>query len=211
MSNEESRETIEKLLKSAKKEFIEKGYMKASLRNICKDAGVTTGALYFFFQDKEDLFAKVVGRPLQELRSVLESHMLEEISELKDYVPGRTIDLEEDMQAAAQIVKLLFKYKEEYELLITKSQGSQFEHIIDEVADDLNKHYLELFAGMKGYSSKRQMTNEDKFVVHWMAHDQVEAFIHLLTHCKTEKEALKQLKGMFGYIIGGWFGVLENT
>ena len=114
MSNEESRETIEKLLMSAKKEFIEKGYMKASLRNICKDAGVTTGALYFFFQDKEDLFAKVVGRPLQELRNVLNSHMLEEISELKDYVPGRPIDLEEDMQAAAQIVKLLFKYKDEY-------------------------------------------------------------------------------------------------
>ena len=211
MSYEESKETIEKLLLSAKKEFIEKGYMKASLRNICRDAGVTTGALYFFFQDKEDLYAKVVGKPLMELQTVLKSHMLEEISELKDYVPGRPVDIEEDMEAAAKIVKLLFKYKDEYELLITKSQGSRFENIVDETADELNKHYVELFAGMKGYSSKRQMTAEDKFAVHFMAHDQVDIFIHLLTHCRDEKEALRQLKGMFAYIIGGWFGVLNNS
>ena len=51
----DERETKDKLLISAKQEFLEKGYQKASLRNICKNAGVTTGALYFFFQDKEDL------------------------------------------------------------------------------------------------------------------------------------------------------------
>ena len=48
----ENKETRKKLLECAKKEFLAKGYMKASLRNICKDAGVTTGALYFFFKDK---------------------------------------------------------------------------------------------------------------------------------------------------------------
>ena len=39
-------ETREKLLKSALAEFSEKGYMKASLRKICADAGVTTCLLY---------------------------------------------------------------------------------------------------------------------------------------------------------------------
>lgn len=50
------RETKEKLLASAKSEFLKKGYMKASLRKICANAEVTTDALYFFFKDKEDLF-----------------------------------------------------------------------------------------------------------------------------------------------------------
>ena len=45
----ENKETRQHLLECAKREFLEKGYMKASLRNICKEAGVTTGALYFFF------------------------------------------------------------------------------------------------------------------------------------------------------------------
>ena len=40
----------------AKEEFMEKGYNKASLRSICSKAGITTGALYFFFENKEDLY-----------------------------------------------------------------------------------------------------------------------------------------------------------
>ena len=46
-------ETKERLLACAKKEFVEKGYAKASLRAICREAGVTTGALYFFFQRRK--------------------------------------------------------------------------------------------------------------------------------------------------------------
>ena len=60
-------ETREKLLESAMAEFSENGYMKASLRKICADAGVTTGALYFFFKNKNDLFKAIVDEPLKEL------------------------------------------------------------------------------------------------------------------------------------------------
>ena len=63
MDNE--KETKKRLQECAMKEFSEKGYMKASLRNICKEAGVTTGALYFFFKDKEDLFASLVDEPIR--------------------------------------------------------------------------------------------------------------------------------------------------
>lgn len=41
-------ETRQRLIDSAKKEFFENGFAKASLRKICTNAGVTTGALYFF-------------------------------------------------------------------------------------------------------------------------------------------------------------------
>ena len=211
MGNDNSKETVEKLLISAKKEFAEKGYMKASLRNICKDAGVTTGALYFFFKDKNDLFRGVVGGPMTELKECIEYHMSAELEEVDDYIPGKPIDLEDDMAAASGAVKILFKHKDVFELLITKAQGSSFENAVDEIADIMNRHYEDMFWHMKGYKSKKQMTKEDKFIVHWMSHDQVEIFVHLLTHCKTEKEAQKQLRGMFSYIIGGWFGVLNNT
>ena len=61
----QDKETRSKLLQSAREEFVEKGYMKASLRNICKNAGVTTGALYFFFEDKAALFDAVIGEAVQ--------------------------------------------------------------------------------------------------------------------------------------------------
>ena len=211
MGNDNTKETVDKLLKSAKKEFTEKGYMKASLRNICKEAGVTTGALYFFFKDKDDLFRGVVGASMAELKSVIESHMSIEEEDIKNYSPGMNIDLEDDLAAAAEVVKTLYKYKEEFELVISGSQGSSFENAIDDMADLMNNHYTEMFWHMKGYKSKKHMTKEDKFIVHWMSHDQVDIFVHLLTHCPNEKEALKQLKGMFSYITGGWFGVINNA
>ncbi len=204
------KETKSKLIESAKKEFMEKGYMKASLRDICKNAGVTTGAMYFVFKDKDDLFAAVVGEPLNKLKNIIESHMSEELGIIDKYEPGVKYNLQDDKEAAIQTVKILFRYKDEYELLITKSQGSSFENVIDDIADMLNNHYCKLFRAMKGYASKRQMTKEDKFIVHWMAHDQVDLFVHLLTHCKNEKDALAQLSGMLNYLIGGWFAVIGN-
>ena len=71
----DDRETKEKLLASAEHEFMEKGYQGASLRNICKNAGVTTGALYFFFKDKDDIFASLVAPVLGSIRTMMEAHM----------------------------------------------------------------------------------------------------------------------------------------
>ena len=75
----DERETKEKLLQSAKAEFIAKGYQGASLRTICKNSGVTTGALYFFFKDKDDLFTSLVAPQINTLKSVLIEHMRQEL------------------------------------------------------------------------------------------------------------------------------------
>ena len=58
------------LLASAKREFLEKGYAHASLRRICEGANVTTGALYFFFRNKEELFESLVEKPVREFQAL---------------------------------------------------------------------------------------------------------------------------------------------
>ncbi len=50
----------ETLLDEAKKEFLQCGYKDASLRNIAKNANMTTGAIYRRYSDKEALFDAVV-------------------------------------------------------------------------------------------------------------------------------------------------------
>lgn len=45
--------TLERIHAAAQAEFLEKGYQGASLRNIVKTAGVTTGALYGYYDSKE--------------------------------------------------------------------------------------------------------------------------------------------------------------
>ena len=39
-----------------------KGYERASLRVISKDAGFTVQLIYFYFKNKDDLFRAVVGK-----------------------------------------------------------------------------------------------------------------------------------------------------
>lgn len=66
-----SADTREKLLAAAAREFSAHGYDGASLRQICSVAGVTTGALYFFFKNKEDLFRTVVAPVTEPVAAVL--------------------------------------------------------------------------------------------------------------------------------------------
>ena len=50
-------DTHTKILDCGKKHFLKNGFEKASLRDICKDAGVTTGAFYRHFNDKNELLS----------------------------------------------------------------------------------------------------------------------------------------------------------
>ena len=219
---ENEKETKKKLLKCAMKEFSEKGYMKASLRNICKEAGVTTGALYFFFKDKEDLFGNLVDGPLMNLEKIIDNHFYEEAAATKEVTKkadGKSISVadlaaaqgfEDDMVIARMVIKYLFKEKAAFDLLLTKSQGSIYENLVDRIIDKVEVHYTQMFIAMKGYKSKRELTKEDKFFIHWMSHDHIEIFIHIVTHCKTADEGERHMKNMMAYMIGGWFGVINS-
>lgn len=50
---ENSSATLDKIQQAALEEFSEKGFFGASLRQIVKQAGVTTGAFYGYYFSKE--------------------------------------------------------------------------------------------------------------------------------------------------------------
>ena len=52
--------TKQKILEVAEKEFLEKGFTKATLRDIVKKAGVTVGAFYGYYTSKEEIFDDLV-------------------------------------------------------------------------------------------------------------------------------------------------------
>lgn len=65
MSNEEST-TLKNILSVGKAEFLEKDFNSASLRNIVKTAGVTTGAFYGYFPARKR-FLPLLLRSTQKL------------------------------------------------------------------------------------------------------------------------------------------------
>lgn len=132
-------ETRELLIESGKKEFMEKGYMKASLRKICADAGVTTGALYFFFKDKEDLFAAIAEPPLKTLTDILQRHFAEDTEAMSK--PYSHTDGDHDDFVAALVHHIYSNY-DACILLLTKSQGTRFENCVDTLVDTIVCPYL---------------------------------------------------------------------
>lgn len=199
------KETRNKLLDSAKQEFLEKGYMKASLRTICKNAGVTTGALYFFFQDKEDLLKQLVEEPVQKLAAVIQSHLSKELD--MDASFASTDEVSEDIRAASEIVHFMYQNYDIFEILLTKSQGSAYEDIVSRFADWGEEHYNALAEMM---SDKLGVHKPDQYMIHWMAHMQVDAFIHLFTHEPDEEQAVRHMEEIVVYLVSGWNGMFET-
>ncbi len=200
----EDKETRKKLLDSAKREFLEKGYMKASLRTICKNAGVTTGALYFFFQDKEDLLKQLVEEPLQGLVSIIKPHLSEELN--REFPFASADEDSADIRAACEIVHFMYQNYDIFEVLLTKSQGSAYEDIVSRFADWGEQHYHALAERM---AAKLGVPEPDHYMIHWMAHMQVDAFVHLFTHEPDEEKAVRHMEEIVVYLVSGWNGLFS--
>lgn len=65
MARRDPRATKDKILAAALDEFSERGYHGASIDDIAARAGVTKGAVYYWFEDKDDL-ARDLARSLWE-------------------------------------------------------------------------------------------------------------------------------------------------
>ncbi len=75
-----------RILNSAREEFLEVGYDRASLKNICRNAGVTTGALYKRYAGKEDLFHAVVEPAVQSIFGMIDMYSESDLSRVSDEV-----------------------------------------------------------------------------------------------------------------------------
>ncbi len=73
-------ERQEQLLSAAADEFAEKGYEGASLNRIIARAGTSKGSLYYYFEDKSDLFSTVIERAISPVVKMLAGFSLEELT-----------------------------------------------------------------------------------------------------------------------------------
>lgn len=197
-------QTKERLLTCAKKEFVEKGYAKASLRSICSEAGVTTGALYFFFKDKDDLFCTLVSGVLTRVHQLIESHRELEADEAAKSVISSGHDDESEVQLTKVLVHELYQNRDEVLLLINGAQGSSLENAVDSIIDEMDEHNLMLARAMCDELSIPMIHHA---LVHWMSHNQVDMFLYMIQHIEEEEQALAFAGQAMNYLLGGWYGM----
>lgn len=72
--------TRQKVLEAARALFAERGYEPATIRDIAKGAGMSTGAVFANFQDKAELFEAVLSEDLAKLAETLKAAAAAETS-----------------------------------------------------------------------------------------------------------------------------------
>ncbi len=55
----ERQERIQRILGASGKLFLTKGYLNTTMRDICKESELSTGAVYFYFKGKEEIYAEI--------------------------------------------------------------------------------------------------------------------------------------------------------
>ena len=58
---------IEEIQNAARKVFFEKGYQSSTIEEIAKDAGVAKGTVYFYFENKDDLYMSLMEHTTEDL------------------------------------------------------------------------------------------------------------------------------------------------
>lgn len=184
------------LIEAAKKEFKEKGYNKASLRSICAKAGVTTGALYFFFENKAELFSAIVDQPIKGLKKLLMEHFQED----REYM--QHLDSMENMEMdhsdlSDMLVEYIYSNYDSLMLLLTSSENTVYENCIDELVTLTENSMPIMLSGLKGYTY-------DEYMSHWMSHITVDAFLNVIKHETDMEQAKLKLRKIMNYLIEGW-------
>ncbi|MBR1555436.1 MAG: TetR/AcrR family transcriptional regulator [Oscillospiraceae bacterium] len=134
-----------RLFSSAKSEFLKNGFLKAELKTICENAGITTGALYKRYKGKEELFCAVVQDTVDAIDAFIKKRTLPELSDLTDEEICHSWDMNEEY--TLELFRMLWEHHDGFVILISKAAGTCYEdyqHVfVSSMSDAYEKYYNE--------------------------------------------------------------------
>ena len=179
-----------RLIESARKEFIEKGFIKAELKTICENANITTGAVYKRYKGKEELFRAVVEKAVATLDSFVSERTDVDFSSMSDEEVRNTWIMNE--KYILDVFRILWDIREEFVLLLEISAGTVHENFGHDFAYRMTHAYKQYYEEAKKRDiAKAEITDEEMHVLCTIFWTSVyEPFIHEMSwkeieeHCK---------------------------
>lgn len=192
--------THENILKSGKINFLNDGYERANLRKICKDAGVTTGAFYRHFEDKEALFVALVeplAKEILDLYTKFEEESFRSIDEkhIKDLAE---INIDGSIETAIYI----FRKKDIFELLVYKAYGTKYDNFIVKLVkmEDLNRNKISKIVLKDNY----KYINISEKSMHLLNHAYINALCEIIMHSDNIEEVKQNSEIVARFFREGW-------
>ena len=196
--------THENLLNSAKRCFLENGYERTNLREICARAGVTNGAFYRHFDDKESLFGALVEPVVQEVSKIY-TQSVERHFELADPENLRALwSMSED--AIQDIIEYIYDHFDEFRLLLMCADGTGYVSFIDDVVRMDVADMLRLFAELKKKGAVLPELDEEAW--HMLDHAYFASLAEIVLHNFSKEKALKHAHTLAEFFTAGWLRVL---
>jgi AcrR family transcriptional regulator len=185
------------ILQSARKEFISKGFKEASMRSIAKDAGVGLSNIYNYFKSKDEIFLTIVIPAQKDLFGFITHQHTEEGVDFSNISA-----MEHNEEAIEYFIDLIFKYEEEYRLLLYQSEGSSMSNFRDNLTDHMTQisyTYMEL---VKKYYPKANTISD--FFFHALASWMTSILGEIVTHKVNRKKIRDFFDEYFRYGFAGW-------
>ena len=185
----------ERIVDAAKREFLDKGYVDASLRTIAAEADTSTNSIYVRFGDKEGLFSAIVEPVLNEMterfiRIQERFHLMtpeEQAERMPKYADGGT----------SELIDYMYEHLEEFRLLLDASYGTRFHNFVDELVR-IEVEYTYKFIEAVGYSDKFGDAVTQK-LLHIVMTSRFESIFEIIRHGMSREEATEYIELLSRY------------
>ena len=202
--NNEKQTTLNLIHRAAIKEFLDKGFTSASLRNIVKSAGVTTGAFYGYYKSKEELFEALVKEPYEYFINRF-------IKAQKDFAALPEVNQPENLSLASgecmyDMLIYAYKHLDKFKLILCHSEGTRFSQLVDEMVEIELKgtdDYLKVLEKLG-----RPAPHIDERLKHILITGMFNTFFEIIIHEMPLKDAKYYLKEMRAFYTAGWMKIM---
>ena len=196
--------TLDCIHTAAMQEFLEKGFQSASLRNIVKIAGVTTGAFYGYYDSKEALFEALVCEQYDYFMNRFRSAQ----QEFADLPPNEQPDHLSTTSGLCMHDMLIYAYEHlnEFKLILCHSEGTRFARLIDEMVEIETQgthDYIAVLEQLGRPSPPRAARLE-----HILLTGMFTAFFELIIHEMPLDQAQRYLDEMRTFYTAGWMKIM---
>ena len=201
---EKSSDTLEKIQQAALEEFSEKGFLGASLRQIVKNAGVTTGAFYGYFSSKEALFASLVEPHAAALmgRFMEAQTGFAELPEQEQ--PAHTGEAPSDY--VDWMVDYICEHREPVNLLLCRAEGTSYEHFVHnmvEVEVEYTLKYMEVLRRLG-----KDIPQLDQSLCHIIASGMFNGLFEIVIHDMPREQAHRDVTQFRTFYTAGWLELM---
>ena len=196
--------TLTRIHQAAKAEFLEKGFRGASLRNIVKSVGMTTGAFYGYYKSKEELFEALVGEP----HDYLIGRFKDAQREFAQLPHEQQPEVMGDISGLCMYDMLHYAYAhlEECKLILCCSEGTRFSGLIDEMVEievESTHTYLAVLNEL-GRPSPKIDPKLEHILITGMFH----TFFELVIHEMPLRDAENYIREMLAFYTAGWMKIM---